>query len=1427
MPIICFRQYTMRALVLVLLFLLSFLTDLTASVEVRSTRLTTTDGLSNNSIRYIFQDSKGFIWLGTLNGLSRYDGNSFVNFYPETGNGISLADSRIRDIQEDSNGFLWISTTSSQQSCYDLKKGAFVDFTGCGEYKQNYNMMMMASNGDIWLWHDANGCRRVRYKDGAFSSTVFKVEQGNMPSNVVNFVFEDEQKDIWIGTNKGMVLVAKGTSEIVDRQTAFYTAVSYKGYTCFLTKDNQIYQKTAEGKIRKVASLPLLSEAMTPTGTMRIQDNWYVFTSEGGFKFKLDTRQVSRAGELDIKEATVFNDNRQNFWIYNQTGNVWYVRADNGAVKRFNLLPSEKIGYIDTERYHVVHDSRDIIWISTYGNGLFVYNAVTGEMDHFTSQIDGFSHIGSDFLQYVVEDRSGGIWVSAEYSGISRLEVINKGAYRIFPEDEHLSDRSNAFRVISPLRNGNLLFTTRKGGVYEYRPNLTFTGNKKSYKSNIYSLKEDNRGVMWMGSRGDGLCIGDRWYRNDLSKPNSLGNNNIFNIYQDNKGRMWIATFGGGLDLAIPGNDGYTFRHFLNDTYVQRQTRVIVEDRNGMLWVGTSGGVYIFNPDSLISNPENYVSCGFKTGHLLNDEVRCLLRDTRGRMWVGTSGGGFSMCDPGRDYANLTFEHYSVKDGLVNNMVQSIAEDRNGKLWIATEYGLSCFNTKDKLFENHFLSSYALGNVYSENCFYTLDNGKLLFGTNYGLAIIDPEQVVNLGGSFPVTFTNLSINGIAVRPDDPDSPLGSEMPYTDKVELKYFQNSIVIDFSTFDYSNSSEVKYSYRLSNYDKEWSSPSSLNFAAYKNLSPGTYVLYVKSCNSVGAWSKEEATMEFVIYAPYWKTGWAFLLYAVVLIVLLYFGFNIMRNFNGLRNRIQIERQLTEYKLVFFTNISHEFRTPLTLIQGALEKIQRTNNVPKEIQHSLKTMDKSTKRLLRLINQLLEFRKMQNNKLALSLEETDVIAFLYEIFLSFKDASESKNMNFSFQPSVAAYRMFIDKGYIDKVTYNLLSNAFKYTPSGGKITFVVVVDEEKNTLSIEVADSGVGIPKEKQPELFNRFMQSSFSGSSVGVGLHLTYELVNVHKGHISYHENEGGGSVFVVALPLDKSVYADKDFLIPDNVLMKEEGQPKESFIQGHEEEWEQPIPLNKRKILIIEDDNDVREFLKEEISKYFEVTAESDGDSGLERAREYDPDLIVCDVMMPGINGFEVTQKMKSDFNTSHIPIILLTALGTTESQLEGIESGADAYITKPFSPALLMARICKLIEQRDKLREKFSNEPGVLRPAVYSNDRDKEFVNKLHEVLEKRLSDPQFTVDEFASMMKLGRTVFYKKVRGLTGYSPNEYLRIVRMKKAAELLLDSNLTVAEVSYRVGINDPFYFSKCFKTQFGMAPSIYQRGEKDVEI
>ncbi len=1406
-------------------------------IELRSKYMKTTDGLSNNSVRYIYQDSKGFMWMGTLNGLSRYDGNTFRNFYPERKEygKFSLADSHIYNLQEDKNGFLWIGSSLDLYSCYDLQNDRFIDFTGNGELNQNYAKLTIASNGDVWLWHQSNGARQIIHQaDRSMTSVTFKTENGNLADNRVQFINEDTSGRIWIGTERGLTSVLRGNIKVEERKNKFMFATPYQQDMYFLTANGDIYSyQTASGKFSKNASLSTIAGKTEPTSHMILKGKWVIFTDTGVYNYDFKTHQITNHSELNIKQGEVYTDNRNNYWVYNHTGRVYYIQSETGEMKEFQLIPQDKMNHIDYERYHFVHDSRGIIWISTYGNGLFAYNVVEDKLEHFVSNAKDISPITSDFLLYIMEDRNGGIWVSSEFSGLSYINISNEGITRIYPESPDLFDRSNTIRMLTRTETGEIWVGTRKGGLYNYNLQLNSKKEKLYMESNVYAITEDAQGVQWIGTRGKGLKIGDTWYKRNASDPSTLSFNHIFSIHRDQKNRMWVGTFGGGLNLAEPAAEGgYKFRHFFEEQIGLNLVRSIAEDKNGFIWMGTSGGICIFHPDSLIANPHNYHLFSYTNGKFNSNEIRYLYYDKKGRMWTGTSGSGLNLCKLSNDYKTLEYEHYGMAEGLANDMVQSLLSDDNGHLWIATEYGISKFDPDTHSFENYYFSSYTLGNVYSENCACMGANGKLYFGTNHGLAVIDPRYVPSNKFLSPVVFTNLYVNGIQMNPEMEDSPLKKSFTYTDEITLKYFQNSIILDFSTFDYSDNEQTKYKYWLENYDTEWSKPSHTNSATYKYLSPGTYVLHVKSCNSAGIWNEKETVLKIIITPPFWKTIWAILVYIILLIAALYFAYHIVRNFNRLRNRIHVEKQLTEYKLVFFTNISHEFRTPLTLIQGALEKIQRTGNIPRELAGPLHIMEKNTQRLLRLINQLLEFRKMQNNKLALSLEEIDVIAFLEDIFSSFSDEAKQKDMQFSFRPSVSSFKMFIDTGKLDKIIYNLLSNALKYTPSHGCITFSVHVDENKKLLQIQVSDTGIGIPKEKQGELFKRFMQSNFSSNSIGIGLHLTHELVSVCKGTISYQENNGGGSVFTVCLPTDKSVYTEKDFLVADNVLIRESQEQASFHFKKLEELPPLPEvkdnPLNKRKVLIIEDDNDIRKLLKEEIGTYFEVEVAEDGISGYEKASTYDADLIICDVLMPGMTGFEVTKKLKNDFQTCHIPIILLTALSSQEKQLEGIEAGADAYISKPFSTKYLLTRIFRLIEQRDKLREKFSKEPGMVHTTMYTTDRDKEFIDRMTAILEKNIVRPEFSVEEFAQIMNLSRTVFYQKVKGITGYAPIEYLRIVRMKKAAEIILtQSNLTIAEVGYKVGYNDPFYFSKCFKSQFGVSPSVYKKGaEKAAE-
>jgi signal transduction histidine kinase/ligand-binding sensor domain-containing protein/AraC-like DNA-binding protein len=1359
--------------------------------------------------------------MGTFNGLNRYDGNSFISYYPSIDNSLALADRKVYDITEDKYGFLWIYLSTERHSCYDLKSASFVDFTGCGEFSEKYASRMFASNGDTWLWHENNGARRVIYENGSFRSVTYRLQQGNVPSNTINFVSEGENGVIWIGTNRGLVQVTGDRHLLVNNTENFHHLVLYRGSVYFCTSTGKLFLFDTSSS-RLVLQSRLSQTDVDITGHLLLDSQWIVFTRTGvyGYDFAKKTAGM-RPDFLDenVLSANVIIDNKGNYWLYNHSGKMWYLNVQTGEKKVFRFIPKGKLGHIDAERYSVVHDSRNIIWVSTYGNGLYAYDISTDELTHFTAGMNGFSHISSDYLLGVMEDRSGEIWVSVEFEGVSRITVLNEGSHRYFPENPNLLDRSNTIRMVSRLNENEIWIGTRRGGLYIYDMQFNLKHARKDFHSNIYAAVKDDKGKIWIGSRGDGLCIDNVWYK-QTSDPESLGNDNIFCICQDSKQRMWVCTFGGGLDLPVKKDNGYIFKHFFTDNYNQRQTRTICEDKNGWLWLGTSNGVYIFNPDSLIVNPKAYVHYNYAKGQLRSNEIKYIFSDSRGDIWIATSGAGASLCTLGNDYGSLEFRHYGIDDGLCNNVVQSIAEDRQGNIWLATEYGISKFAYAGKIFENYFFSAYSHGNVYTESSVSRCDNGDIIFGTNYGFVVFSPEVVKKSAMSFPVVFTNINVNGINMLPGDPDSPLTNSLAYADGVTLKHNQNSIVIDFSSFNYSDAGQTKYSYLLDNYDKTWSAPSTWSFAAYKMLPPGKYKLMVKSCNSSGVWSDAVSSFFITIKPPVYLTPWAFVLYVLFIGIALLFTYRVTRNFYRLNNKITVEKRLTEYKLVFFTNISHEFRTPLTLIQGALDRIRRIEELPKEFAYPLQTMEKSTKRMLRLIDQLLEFRKMQNNKLALSLEKTDVVAMLYEIFLSFGDMADSKNMDFVFVPSVTSYKMYIDKGKLDKMTYNLLSNAFKYTPQGGRICLYVTIHEEQGVLEIQVTDTGVGIPKEKRGELFNRFMQSNFSGDSVGVGLHLTHELVSVHKGEVRYEEHPGGGSVFTVVLPLNEQAYEEKDFLVSTNLLDQDK---KESVLSDSlNEPFIKPNPLNRQNVLVIEDDMDVRQYLQEELSAYFQVDVADNGVTGFRIAQDTVPDLIVCDVLMPGMNGYEVTRKLKTEFNTSHIPVILLTALSLPENHLEGIESGADAYLSKPFSIRLLLTRMVKLLEQREKLKEKFSEEPGIMRSAIYASERDKEFVDQLHQILIGNLGNSHFSVDEFASLMNIGRTVFYKKVKGVTGYSPNEYLRIMRMKKAAELLLAGKLTVSEVSYKVGIEDPFYFSKCFKAQFGLAPSVYQRGK-----
>lgn len=1247
----------------------------------------------------------------------------------------------------------------------------------------------------------------------------FVTLQDGLPSNAVSDIYQDQKGFMWFSTNNGLARYDGNQMKVYLQDSAYasssdrrvkritedkdfkymwiYTA-SETFYCLDMTTGHLVdYLSEAKGWRAQERPLHFTQSKLQENGLFYMwgpkDGGLIVDYRDGNFKVKhlsakemeailpklQDVKMADKqlVQKWKVPNGRVLTDNKGGKWIYNNTGILRKVVGDSLITLR--LLPNET-NYIDYERFNIVEDNHGLVWISTYGKGLFVFNHDLNQGQHFVANEKGESPIASNYLLCITADRRDGVWVSAEYGGVSHLQVMDKGVVRIFPNGRENLDLSNVVRMVKKQRDGSVMVGTRDGCLYHYSADMAQMLVKSHFDSNIYSVVEMPQGRMWIGTRGKGI----------YGIPGlDFKNKKVFCLKPDDRGRMWIGTFGEGLSVAIPRGEGYEVRTFFADSVGLNEVRCLAIDRKGMLWGGTSGGLFCVDPTRFAADGKGLRV--YKRG----SEIHDMLVDRQGRLWLTVPGEGLVCMQDGN------FRILDASQGLINNMVQSVVETEDGNLWVSTQQGVSCWKAKDNSFDNYLFSRVMMGNVYNENSAVCLDDGRVLLGGNYGLTIINPSRISHVKGQTSVVFTS--------------------HPYSDEMTLSYEERSPKINFSTLDYSDVNNVKYTYWLEGYDSSWSVPSPTPWVNYQNLPFGSYRLHVKASYSDGIWGKE-SVLDISVEPPFYLSVWAWVFYALFLTVVIVMVVKSIREKNILKGKIKFEQEFTRYKLVFFTNIAHEFRTPLTLIQGSLEKekrIMKTNHWQLELEKTVRTMDKSVQRMLRLIDQLLEFRKMQAGKLKLSLQETDVVMFVQGICKMFDDAAESKQIDFKFESQLPAYLMYLDQQKMDKVVFNLLSNAFKYTHAKGTISVSLSFTD---VMTIRVADTGVGIPQEKREQLFSRFMQSSYTGESFGIGLHLTHELVRTHHGEITYQENEGGGSVFVVTIPLQKDCYEASDFLVKNSPILKADLTKERD---GQEEKTTDAVPsapsapLNRRTILLIEDDNDVREFLLSELESCFDLKVASDGKAGIAMAKELDVDLIVSDVMMPGMNGFELTKRLKNSFETSHIPIILLTALSTDENVLEGTESGADAYITKPFSPQLLMARILQLLNQREILRQKFGKVPQEIRSAMLRNEQDSLFVKRLDSIVYSRLGEQDLSADKVAGLLHLGRTIFYKKVRGTTGYTPNEYIRVIRLRKAAELLKEGEKNVSEVAYAVGFDNPYYFSKCFKEQFGMPPSQYR--------
>jgi signal transduction histidine kinase/DNA-binding response OmpR family regulator len=889
----------------------------------------------------------------------------------------------------------------------------------------------------------------------------------------------------------------------------------------------------------------------------------------------------------------------------------------------------------------------------------------------------------------------------------------------------------------------------------------------------------------------------------------------------------------GGLDLFDQRTQ--TFSHYRSGEPSSIQSNyvaAITEDKKGNLWIGTASGIDVLDRGMgrFIHYGSEQQNSGLSSNHILD-----IRQDSKGRIWVGTAGG-LNLFDE----EAKTFKVFTTDDGLPHNTVLTILEDDRGELWMSTSNGLSHLVVSNDSVgaENYSFRDYGeadglQGKQFNENAAYRTRSNELIFGGADGFNIFKPGQL-GLNRSLPnIVFTDFllldkkihaeeSIDGTVILP--------KSITESTEITLPPDKNVFSIEFAALNFFHPENSKYKYRLEGFDDDWiSADSRSRKVTFTNLDPGDYVFHVKAANNDGFWNDTGASIKITVLPPFWKTRTALVLYFMAIILGLLVTRRLIQQREQLKFAIEQERQeamrmheLDMMKIKFFTNVSHEFRTPLTLILTPLEKMLRQTK-DDEQQSQFQLIQRNAKRLLNLVNQLLDFRKLEVQEIRLNSSEGDIIHFIKETVFSFSDLSEKKDVRLDFRSSITSLETIFDQDKLEKILFNLLSNAFKFTSEHGAIS--VDVDQyqtgEQNWLRIKVQDSGIGIPRDKQDRIFERFFQNDLPGSIVnqgsGIGLSITKEFVKVHGGTIAVESELGKGSCFIVTLPLSEVLgHVEKTSL--ENI------EPGETVLQ--EIALEENVPSiggDRPVLLLVEDNEDFRFYLKDNLKLDYRVLEAKNGKEGWTKTLENLPDLIVSDVMMPEMNGMELCRKIKSDQRVSHIPVILLTARAAEEQKLEGYHTGADDYITKPFNFEILVSRIHNLIYQRQKLHSAFPNKLAVQASELTITPLDEKFIQNAVRCVEENVSNADFSVEDLGRQLGISRAHMYKKIVSLTGKSPLEFIRTIRLQQAAQLLEKSQLTVAEIAYQVGFNNPKYFARYFKEAYNVLPSAYAAGKR----
>ncbi len=1347
---------------------------LAQSSSYRFSQLDVSAGLSHNQVNCIYKDQTGFMWFGTMSGLNRYDGYTFKIFKHNLNDSLSLNDDYIIKIFEGPQNKMVVQTRSGL-NIYDPVTAKFI-----------------STNAYLNLW--------------------------NLPQNITNIVKAGEN----------YFFVSTGTS-------------LYK-----LDKNNRL------SEIKHVMLNPSSIDAAGITDIKKDSKNNLVLIHENGVLEKLDgdaNKVIYRTiVEPSLnKEALVYSlfvDKDDDVWLFVPPKNFGVIYCDTklNKAKRIN----KESGFLNNDIITtIIQDDKGLMWIGTDHGGINILNKHQSNVSYITNKEDDIKTVAENSIYTLFEDDNGIIWVGTFKKGISFYtdNIARFPLYRHKPSDKNSLPYEDVNRFLEDAK-GNIWIGTNGGGlIYFDRKENKFTSyrhdpaNSNSISNDIIvSLYIDHEGKLWIGSYYGGLdCFdGNRFihYKHNNRDAQSLADDRVWEIFEDADNTLWIGTLGGGLDLFNRKKNVF-YHHTTASAANPLQSDYISAfetDKNGNLWIGTAYGI-----DVMDIKTRQIIHYNTGENNLSNYNVNAVFRDRDNNMWIGTREGLNVF-----DASTKKFQSFRTENGLPDNTVWTIVQDKQGYLWVSTSKGLSKIKAVKSssgftISCNNYDESDGLqSRVFNDNAGYRTSKGELIFGGASGFNLFDPSAI-GVDKQLPkLVFTDLQIFNKTIEAGDKINNhqiLAQSLSSAKELKLRYNENVFSIEFAALNYENTSKIKYAYKLEGFNDQWLTTDSKNRkATYTNLDPGEYIFHVKACNADGVWNEEGIALKIVVLPPFWRTNIAYIIYALIIIAVLFFARRrtIQRahaRFALAQERKEAQRlhELDIMKIKFFTNVSHEFRTPLSLILTPLDKmIKRAKSEDEKKQFEL--IHRNGRRLLNLVNQLMDFRKMEVQELHLYVSKGDVVKFIKEVSYSFNDIAENKNIHFNYQSDCENLYTSFDHDKLERILFNLLSNAFKFTPEHGNISVEVSVEKNNSDASVEirVRDTGIGIKQDKLDKIFDRFFQSEIPGTLLnkgsGIGLAITKEFVKMHNGSIKVESETEKGSCFTIALPFKIEDASETQKPLDIETEEASEREVEQPLLLSGVESLKHAKDSKKQTILLVEDNEDFRFYLKDNLREFYNILEAENGKTGWQKTLSEHPDLIVSDISMPVMDGIDLCKKIKKDVRTKQIPVILLTALTGEEQLLKGLETGASDYMTKPFNFEVMLSRIKNILSQQQSLKKTFAKQVDAKASDIPTDSPNEKFIQQALQIVEKNISNPGFSVEELSRELCMSRVAVYKRIFALTEKAPIEFIRSVRLERAAQLLGITQMTIAEVAYEVGFNNPKYFTKYFKAAYGILPSVY---------